>query len=105
MVAIGSGVAVAVAVAVAVPLSVAVPPPASSDGVVAVGGGAVLGGSLAVTVEDGTSLVYRVLQGDARSRTIGITVPVNGTRWLTSRTTMELELVADSGQDLTVCAP
>jgi len=63
------------------------------------------GTTVAVTVEDGTSLVYRVLQGDARSRTIGITVPVNGTRWLTSRTTMELELVADSGQDLTVCAP
>jgi hypothetical protein len=63
------------------------------------------GQTVSVRLDDPGALVYRVVDVGGTSRPIGVPVPVNGTRWVTTSTALTLDVVADTGQTLTFCRP
>ena len=63
------------------------------------------GETFGVTMNSPAALVYRVVDGSGASRNIGSVVSLRDTRWFTVTVPLTVEVVADSGQDLTICVP
>jgi hypothetical protein len=63
------------------------------------------GETVAVRAEGADDIVYRVVDGEVRSRTQDIEVPAHETRWLSTRVPLQLEVLAGEGQDVRFCTP